>query len=417
MGMRSRDSDPRIPASSSAPYHALALRLVVARGPCRKSSRMLHAGRRGVFCALDVATPNAEHARMQHAELGRTGLRIPRVVFGAWVSGGWGWGGVDDETSVRAIHASIDVGGNAFDTAPVYGFGHSEEVLGRAIRGRRDRVLVFTKLGLRWDDERGDIAFETTDEKGIQRIVRRNSRPWSVKHEVEKSLVRMGIETIDLLQVHWPDPKTPIAQTMGALLELRAAGKVREIGVSNFDVTQLREAQAGLGDVPLASTQPKYSLVARDIEKDVLPHCAREKVGVIVYSPLEQGLLTGRVPEDRVFAESDGRSRRATFRAENRARVNAVLHKVAAPIAQRHGATIGQVALAWTLAQTGVTSAIVGARTPDQARENAAAADVALAPEEVAALRHAFESLRLDLSRPDANRGGLKGWVARLLGR
>lgn len=354
---------------------------------------------------------------MRHAQLGRSDLCIPRVVFGAWAVGGWGWGGADDEASVRAIHASIDAGANAFDTAPVYGFGHSEIVLGRAIRDRRDEVIVCTKIGLRWDDERGDVAFETTDEKGIQRVIRRNARPWSVQHEVDKSLQRLGIETIDLIQVHWPDPKTPIAQTMGALLELRAAGKVRAIGVSNFDVAQLAEAQAGLGDIPLASTQPKYSLVAREIERDVLPYCVRESVGVIVYSPLEQGLLSGRVPAERTFDESDGRSRRATFRTENRARINAVLREVATPIAERHGITLGQLAIAWTLAQPGVTSAIVGARTPEQARENAAAADVILTREDESALRRAFESLQLDLRKPGAARSGLKGWIARLRGR
>lgn len=354
---------------------------------------------------------------MRHADLGRTGVRVPRVVFGAWVIGGWGWGGADDETSIRAIQASIDVGANAFDTAPVYGFGRSEQVLGRAIRGRRDEVLVFTKIGLRWDDDRGDVAFETVDEKGIARVVRRNARPWSVRDEVEKSLGRLGIETIDLIQVHWPDQKTPVAETMGALLALRDAGKVRAIGVSNFDVPQLREAQAALGSVPLASTQPRYSLVARDIEADVLPHCAREGIGIIVYSPLEQGLLTGRVPAERSFAGEDGRSRRATFRAGNRARVNAVLAEVAEPIARRHGVTVGQVAIAWALAQPGVTSAIVGARTAEQARENAAAADVVLSRADEQALRSAFEGLQLDLSKPAASGARWKGLVRRLLGR
>lgn len=354
---------------------------------------------------------------MRHADLGRTGIRIPRVVFGAWAIGGWGWGGADDAASIRAIHASIDAGANAFDTAPVYGFGRSEDVLGRAIRGRRGEVLVFTKLGLRWDDEHGEVAFETVDDTGARRVVRRNARPESVRVEVERSLARLGVETIDLIQVHWPDTRTPVAETMAALLSLRDAGKVRAIGVSNFDVPLLESAQAALGAVPLASTQPKYSLVARDVEADVLPHCARAGIGVIVYSPLEQGLLTGRVASDRSFAPSDGRSRRPTFRTTNRAQVNSALESVAAPIAREHGATVGQVAIAWTLAQPGVTAAIVGARTPEQARENAAAADVVLSREEEAALRRAFESLKLDLSRPIDARGRLKGWIARLLGR
>ncbi len=354
---------------------------------------------------------------MQHCELGRSGLVTPRVVFGAWAIGGWGWGGADDEQSVRTIHASIDAGANAIDTAPVYGFGRSERVVGQAIRGRRADVLVYTKIGLRWDDERGDVAFETTDENGAPRVVRRNARPWSVKIEVEQGLERLGIETIDLIQVHWPDPKTPVAETMSALLELRQAGKVRAIGVSNFDVPLIGETRRVLGDVPLASVQPKYSLVARDIEKDLLPYCAREGIGVLVYSPLEQGLLSGRVPAARTFPDSDGRSRRPSFRPENRAQVNAVLESVVGPIAERHKVTLGQVAIAWVLAQDGITAAIVGARTPEQARENAAAADVRLDTVEVAAIRSAFEGLRLDLTKKAPDGGWLAGALRRLRGR
>lgn len=354
---------------------------------------------------------------MRHADLGRSGLRLPRVVFGAWAIGGWNWGGASDEASIRAIHASIDVGANAFDTAPVYGFGRSEEVLGRALRGRRNEVLLLTKIGLRWDDERGDVSFDTVDDGGTRRIVRRNARADSVRLEVERSLTRLGVETIDLIQVHWHDPATPLGETMEALVALRKEGKVREIGVSNFDVPLLEAAQAALGAVPLASTQPKYSLVVRDIERDVLPHCARENIGVIVYSPLEQGLLSGKVPSSRAFVDKDGRSRRATFKAGNRELVNDVIERVLLPIARAHDATIAQVAIAWTLAQPGVTAAIVGARKVEQARENAAAADIQLSSDEQIALRSAFEALSLDLRRPVALGARLKGYLARLLGR
>ncbi len=354
---------------------------------------------------------------MRHADLGRSGLRIPRVVFGAWAIGGWGWGGADDEASMRAIHASIDAGANAFDTAPVYGFGRSEEVLGRALRGRRNEVLLLTKIGLRWDDPRGEISFDTVDDGGTRRVVRRNARADSVRLEVERSLTRLGTETIDLLQVHWPDPATPVAETMETLVALRKEGKLRAIGVSNFDVPSLKAAQAALGDVPLASTQPKFSLVVRDIERDVLPHCARQSIGVIVYSPLEQGLLSGKVTSSRAFVGQDGRSRRATFKSANRDLVNGVLERVARPIARAHDATLARVAIAWTLAQPGITAAIVGARTPEQARENAAAADIRLSPAEELALRTAFEALSLDLRRTVAFSARVKGYLARLLGR
>jgi aryl-alcohol dehydrogenase-like predicted oxidoreductase len=353
---------------------------------------------------------------MQRRELGACGIDVPVVIFGAWAVGGWSWGGADDERSVQAIQASIDAGANAIDTAPVYGFGRSEIVVGRAIQGRRAAVVLMTKVGLRWDDERGDPAFETTDELGRKLVVRRNLRPWSVREEVEHSLKRMRVDVIDVVQVHWPDPRTPIPETMGALLELRAQGKLRAIGVSNFDVAQLELARKALGGVPLASDQPKYSLLARDIERDVLPWCRAAGVGVVVYSPLEQGLLTGKVTAERTFGADDGRSRRATFAAANRARVNAAIERVLAPIAARHGATCGQVALAWVVAQPGITAAIAGARTPEQARENAAAGALVLEPGELAELRAAFESLRLELPLRTRARGVL-GVLRRLLGR
>lgn len=352
---------------------------------------------------------------MEKRRLGKSTLEVPAVVFGAWAIGGWNWGGSDDEAAVRAIRASIEHGVDAIDTAPVYGFGRSERVVGRALAGTR--ATVMTKVGLRWDDDRGPLAFETKSDLGRALRVHRNSRPDSVRHEVEQSLARLGLETIDLVQVHWPDPTTPIADTIGALVELRCEGKLREIGVSNFSVAELEEAQRALGDVPLASDQPKYSLVARDVEREILPWARVHEVGLIVYSPLEQGLLTGRVPPERRFGLNDGRSRRATFTAENRASVNALLGSVVAPIAARHRATLAQVVLAWTFSQPGITAAIAGARTSEQARENAGALALSLLPEELAAIRTAFEGLRLRSSLRARMRAGLGRVIGRLRGR
>lgn len=360
---------------------------------------------------------------MQYRTLGRSNLRVPVITFGAWVIGGTNWGGTDDDVSVRAIQAAIDGGMTAIDTAPVYGFGHSERIVGRAIRGRRDEVVLMTKVGLRWDDVRGDFFFETEDNNGQTMRVHKNCRPWSVKAEVEWSLRRLGVDVIDLIQVHWNDPKTPIAETMGALLELRAAGKVREIGVSNYSAQMIAEAQRALGDVPLSSDQPKYNLVAREIEKEILPWCRAQGVGVLAYSPLEQGLLTGKVSADRAFPATDGRYKRTTFTAENRARVNALLANVVQPIAAAHGAhgahgpTVGQVVLAWTVAQPGITSAIAGARTPEQARDNAAAGDLVLDASELSKIRAAFEGLTLAMPAGAMVRGRLRNLVRRLIGR
>lgn len=353
---------------------------------------------------------------MQRRRLGRSELEVPVVCFGAWAIGGWNWGATDDDAAVRAIQVGIDCGMDAIDTAPVYGFGHSEEVVARAIEGRRDRVVVMTKVGLRWDDTYGDVFFDTVDPRGRKLTVRRNATPASMRVEVEQSLQRLRVETLDLVQVHWPDLKTPIADTMGGLLELRAQGKLRAIGVSNHSVAMMKEAQKALGDVPLASDQPKYSLVAREIEREILPWLRRAEVGCLVYSPLEQGLLTGKVGAERTFGPDDGRQNRATFTPENRARVNAALVRVVQPIAAAHGATVGQVVLAWTVAQPGITTALAGARTPEQARENAAAGDIVLSADELARIRREFESLKLDLPGRSAI-ARIRRLVGRMIGR
>lgn len=333
---------------------------------------------------------------MQTRRLGRTDLEVPVVVFGAWALGGTGyWGASDDDVAVDAIRAGLDAGMSAIDTAPIYGLGHSEEVVGRAIDGRRDEVVVMSKVGLRWDSEDGELFIDGKGPDGKPFRVYKNSRPESVREEVDRSLARLGVERLDLVQVHWHDATTPIADTMGALAELRAAGKVREVGVSNYSAEQLAEAQRALGDVPLASDQPKYSLVAREAEREVLPWCDEHGVGVVVYSPLEQGLLTGKVRADRTFDEGEGRAKRLSFREDNRARVNALVDEVLAPVAAAHDAMIAQVVIAWTVAQRGVTAALVGARTPEQARENAAAGDVTLTPEQWGAVDAGFARLEL----------------------
>ncbi len=327
---------------------------------------------------------------MEHRQLGKSGLKVSPVIFGAWAAGGWFWGPQDDADSVRAIHAALDAGINCIDTAPIYGMGHSEEVVGKAIKGRRDKVLLATKCGLRWDTP-GEGSNEWTYKglDGVERPVVRNLRKHALIAEVEQSLERLGTDTIDLYQCHWPDASTPIAETMEALATLKQQGKIRAIGVSNFTPDMLAEC---LRHAPLASDQPKYSLLARDIEADVLPFCRQHGLGVIVYSPLEQGLLTGKVTMDRTFPEGDYRSGRPWFQPANRRRVLDALAKIE-PIAKAHNATLGQVAAAWIIAQPGVTAAIIGARSPEQARENARAADIPLTAAELQAIRKTFEDL------------------------
>ena len=328
---------------------------------------------------------------MQYRTLGQSDIKTPVVIVGAWAMGGWCWGGTDEEESVRAIQEAIDLGMNCVDTAPAYGFGLSEELLGKAIQGRRDDVIVATKCGLIWDREEGDFFFDA-DDNGKPLKVYKNLRPASIQQECEASLKRLGVETIDLYQCHWPDATTDISETMAALLDLQQQGKIRTIGVSNFTAEMMETC---LGHGVIVSDQPRYSLLARDVEKDVLPFCREKNVGVITYSSLELGLLTGKVTMDRTFPESDirsGDSFSPWFKLENRKKVLDALDRIQ-PIAASHGITLGQLAIAWVHHQPGVTAAIVGVRTAQQARENAAAGDVELSADELGRIDEAFSAI------------------------
>ena len=327
--------------------------------------------------------------------LGGSGLEVSSVILGAWSYGGWYWGGAEDQASIRTIHAAVDAGITSIDTAPVYGFGRSEEVVGRGIKGLRDRVQILTKVGLRWDTEEGAHFFDTEDPEGKAWRITRNLRPESVRLEVENSLRRLDVEHIDLVQCHWPDPSTPIPDTMGALADLVAEGKVGAIGVSNFSPEQMAEASTALGDVPLASNQPRYSLLYRQIERDVLPHARDNNVGIVVYSPMAMGILTGRVSMDRRFPKGDGRADDPLYHPENRARVIHALKQVQ-PIADTHGISLANLSVAWVLHQSGVTGALVGARTEVQAQENAQAMAVQLTDVEEASMREVFEAVRIN---------------------
>jgi aryl-alcohol dehydrogenase-like predicted oxidoreductase len=277
----------------------------------------------------------------------------------------------------------------------VYGFGRSESVLGRGLKGVRDKVQILTKVGLRWDDETGAHFFDTRDVDGTPVRLFRNLRPSSIRAEVEQSLRRLGVDHIDVLQCHWPDPSTPIVDTMECLASLVREGKIGAVGVSNFSVEDLVEAQSVLGSIPLASNQPKYSLLDRRIERDVLPHCAAHDVGVIVYSPMAGGLLTGRVTMEREFAESDGRHADPLYHPENRARVLGALERVQG-IAEAHGVGLANLSVAWVLHQSGITGALVGARTPEQAEENARAMSIELSEEDCAAVRSIFSQVHIN---------------------
>jgi aryl-alcohol dehydrogenase-like predicted oxidoreductase len=324
---------------------------------------------------------------MQPRRLGASDVMVSPVIFGAWALGGWMWGGADEDESIAAIRAAIDHGVTTIDTAAIYGQGYGEEVVGKAIKGLRGRVQVATKGGRRWDSAEGSNPWATQDRHGRDILVRSNSRPESLFEECEQSLRRLGVDVIDLYQIHWPDSTTPIDETMHALIKLKEQGKIRAIGVSNFNLDWLRRASAA---GPVASLQPPYSLIQRKIEAGLLPFCREHNIGVIVYSPLERGLLTGAVGPDRQFPPGDHRANHPSFTVENRRRVLSALDQIR-PIAERHGASLAQVVINWTIHEPGITAAIVGARTADQAAHNAGALKFALTPDEQAEVRRVFD--------------------------
>ena len=292
---------------------------------------------------------------MEKKQLGNSDLHITEIGFGAWAIGGLGyefaWGPQDDQDSIDAIHRALDLGINWIDTAPAYGVGHSEEIIATALaQWSGSPPLVFTKCGLRWD-ENGKIS--------------KNLSASSLQQECEDSLRRLNVETIDLLQIHWPtDRIADIDEAWGVLAQLQTEGKVRWIGLSNFDVEQMKRAQA---IAPVTSLQPPYSLLRRDIEDEILPFCQQEGIGVIVYSPMYSGLLTGAMTRDRAanLPDNDWRKRDPEFIEPNLTK-NLLLVERLERIGSRYGRSVGEIAIAWTLKNSAVTGAIVGARSVSQ---------------------------------------------------
>jgi aryl-alcohol dehydrogenase-like predicted oxidoreductase len=308
--------------------------------------------------------------QLRTTQLGQTGLGITRVGLGAWAigGGGWefGWGPQEDDESIAAIHRALDLGVNWIDTAAAYGFGHSEQVVGRALEGRHDRPYVFTKCSLL---------------EGPGRKLEHSLKRDSILREAHASLSRLGVDAIDLYQIHWPIPEEDIQEGWSALAELKQEGLVRHIGVSNFSVGQLRRIQQ---IAPVETLQPQYSLVERDAEGELLPYVAREGLGVIVYSPMGSGLLTGRMTRERIesLAEDDWRGRDPRFLEPQLSDHLALVQRLTA-VAERYGTAPGAVAVAWTLRNPAVDGAIVGFRRPDQVDPILRAANLELTDEDL----------------------------------
>ncbi len=322
---------------------------------------------------------------METRPLGHSGLRLSVIGLGAWAIGGpwlYGWGRQEDDQSIEAIQSALDQGVNWIDTAHVYGHGHSEEVVGKALRGRRDRALVATKCS-RLPDGKG----------GVRSCLKAKS----IREELEGSLKRLGVEVIDLYQIHWPNPQEDIEEAWEEIQRAIQEGKVRYAGVSNFNIEQMKRLQR---IAPIASLQPPYSMLRRDIEKEILPFCRENQIGVIAYSPMLSGLLTGKVTRQWVqdLPDDDWRKRFNEEFQEPRLSINIeFVQSTLRPIAQSHGVDPGQVAIAWTLRDPTVTSAIVGSRTAWQVAETVRAAAVRLSRSELDAIEDGLKARSLQI--------------------
>jgi methylglyoxal reductase len=326
---------------------------------------------------------------MQKRVLGQSGIEASVVGLGTWAMGGWMWGGTDEKASIGAIHAAIDAGINLIDTAPAYGFGVSEEIVGKAIHDRRESVVLATKCSMVCDPTVGEPKFRSNaqgrDPNGMIKI-HINLKPDSIRREIEDSLKRLQTDHIDLYQTHWQESTTPIEDTMGALEDFRREGKIRAIGVCNATVEHMKQyAAAG----QLDSDQENFSMLKRGLQTEQLPYCLENNVAVLAYSPLALGLLSGKIGPDRQFPMGDLRSEHPSFTKDNRQRVADLLDKFT-PIAERHRATLAQLVIAWTVHQPGLTHALCGARTIQQAEENAAAGRIQLSADEVQTMSKAI---------------------------
>ena len=317
---------------------------------------------------------------MEYRQLGESGLAVSAITFGAWAIGGWMWGGSDRKDAIAAIRASYEQGVTSIDTAAVYGMGASEEIVGEALAGiPRDKVQIMTKFGMRWDLSKGTFAFKSRDNSGRELDIYKYGGKESVIKECEDSLRRLRTDYIDLYQQHWPDAATPIDETMEALDNLVRAGKVRAAGVCNYDTAQMKEAG---NTITLAADQVPYSMVRRDIEAELVPYCITNKKAILAYSPLQRGVLTGKIKPGYVFNEGDNRGDSKYFQGANLNRINGFLDELR-PMAAEKGATLSQLVIRWTVQRPGITIALVGARDARQAVENAAAMRVELSAEEM----------------------------------
>lgn len=333
---------------------------------------------------------------MEYPSIGTSDLKLSAITFGAWAAGGWMWGGNEEKDAIQAIRAAYDHGVTSIDTAPAYGQGASERIVGKAIRELpRDKVQILTKYGLRWDTTKGVFHFKSKDNEGQDINMHKYAGREGIIKEVEDSLRLLGTDYIDLYQIHWPDTSTPIAETMDTVSDLIRQGKVRHAGVCNYHAAQMEEAAKHIN---LVSDQVPYSMIKRGIEKELVPYCIENRKSILAYSPMERGVLSGKIQPGHVFAAGDHRAGLFYFKDENLTRIQRFLASIQ-PIADEKGVSLSQLVLRWTLAQPGITVLLCGARNATQAISNAKAIELSLSESEVSAITEHLNELTLN---PDA---------------
>ncbi|MBN2523466.1 MAG: aldo/keto reductase [Bacteroidales bacterium] len=323
-----------------------------------------------------------------------TPIKVSSITFGAWAIGGWMWGGADEKDALAALETSIDLGMTTIDTAPAYGFGKSEELVGKVIEGIRDKVQILTKYGLHWNTDKGVFYFKSEDAAGDPVDIHKYASCESVMKECEDSLRRLRTDYIDLYQIHWPDPSTPISETMEAVARLKEQGKIRAAGVCNYTVDLLKEANEF---VDIVTNQVPYSMVKRDIEKDIVPYCQENGKGILPYSPLQRGILTGKITKNYTFNHGDHRPTTPYYKEPNLTRINNFLEDIK-PIADENNLSLAQLVIYWTMKQPTMISTLVGARNPEQVKENIKAADAEVSDADLKEITRELDSLELDMT-------------------
>lgn len=329
---------------------------------------------------------------MEHRKLGNSEIKISEIAFGAWAIGGWMWGGADTKDAIKAIETAVDNGMTTIDTAAVYGFGLSEELVGKATKGKRDKVEILTKFGLTWYDKKGEFYFSSADNSGKNVDIYRYASKEQVLKECDQSLKRLVTDYIDLYQIHWADPTTPVSETMEALDILVTKGKIKAGAVCNYSADLMKEAEQTF---PIASNQVPYSMVNRGIENDVVPYSIDRNIGILAYSPLQRGLLTGKIKKGHEFKEGDSRPATIYYKEPNLSRIIKITEELK-KMSDDRNITLAQLVLNWTIQQPGITCALAGARNPMQVMDNLKASEVKLSSEEVSKVNQILSKLSLE---------------------